>query len=134
MENEILIALNEIKSILYIILFVVVIGVVANWIRAGISFKNLVSKEMREIFTEEADTLYDNGSYQKLIKICEEHLEKRKNNVNAFWYMAKAYYQLDDYEKSKKLFEKVIKAEPSWEGEHVKPYLDKIESKLNENR
>ena len=133
MDNEILIALNNIISILYIILAVVVIGVIANWIRAGVSLKNLVSKEMGNIFTDEANTLYDEENYHKLIEICEEYLEKRKNNVNALWYMAKAHYQLNDYEKSKELFQKVIQAEPSWESEHVKPYLEKMESKLNEN-
>ena len=126
MENEILIALNEIKSILYIILSVVVIGVVANWIRAGISFKNLVSKEIANIFTDESNTLYDEGKFHELIEKCEEHLEKRKNNVNALWYMAKAYYQLDKYEKSKELFEKVIKAEPSWKVSLLSPILKKL--------
>jgi tetratricopeptide (TPR) repeat protein len=131
MENQILTTLNDIKAILYIILIVVVAGVVANWIRAGISLKGVVKKELENIFKDEADKLYDAGDFQELINHCEENLKSKKNNVNALWYLGKAYYQLENYSKSKDFFEKVIKTEPSWEKEHVKPYLEKIESLEN---
>ena len=39
MENEILSILNDIKTAIYFLLAVVIIGVVANWVRAGISIK-----------------------------------------------------------------------------------------------
>jgi len=134
METEILSTLNEIKTAIYLLLAVVIIGVVANWIRVGISLKNVIPNQLDDLFTEEANNLYDEGKFDELLASCKEQLEKKPHHSYALWYKAKAYYQKQDYDKSKPYFEKLAKVEPNWEESHIQPYLDKIEAIENENR
>jgi len=42
--------------------------------------------------------------YDKLLKLCQYELEKKPNHSYAQWYKAKAYYQMKEYIKSKKVF------------------------------
>ena len=134
MDNEVISILNEIKIAIYILMVVVILGVVANWIRAGVSVKNLIRREIDDLFTEEASNYYDEGEFDKLISHCKEKLNKKPNHSYALWYKAKAYYQKQDYEKSKHLFENLAITEPSWSESHVQPYLERIAAIENENR
>ena len=72
---------------------VVILGVIANWIRAGISVKNLIRREIDDLFTEEASNYYDEGKFDELLAHCKEKLNKNPNHSYALWYKAKAYYQ-----------------------------------------
>ena len=134
MDNEIISILNEIKTAIYVLVVVVIFGVVANWIRAGVSIKNVIRKELDDLFSEEAGDYYDKGKYDELLSHCEEHLKTKPNHSYALWYKAKAYYKKQDYEKSKQCFELLSKSEPSWDESHVQPYLRNIEAFESENR
>ncbi len=134
MDNNILSTLNEIKVAIYVLLAIVTIGVVANWVRAWASVKNLVQKELDDLFTKEAGNYYDEGKFDELLSHCDEKLKSKPNHSYALWYKAKAYYQKQEYEKSKKYFEKLEVTEPSWSASHVQPFLDKIRAIENENR
>ena len=134
MDNEVISILNEIKTAIYILMVVVILGVIANWIRAGVSVKNLIRREIDDLFTEEASNYYDEGKFDELLAHCKEQLNKKPNHSHALLYKAKAYYQKQDYEKSKRLFENLAKTEPTWNESHVQPYLEKIEAIVSENR
>ena len=134
MEQQFLSSLNEIKYLLYIILFVVVLGVGANWIRAIATVKGNLRRIFDDQFTEEASALYENEKYSELIDYCQKYLEKRKNNAHALWHLGKAYYKLEKFDKSRDCFERVAQAEPNWEETHVIPYFKKIDEKIDENR
>ena len=134
MDNNILSTLNEIKVAVYILLAIVSLGVIASWVRAWASVKNLVQKELDDLFTKEAGNYYDEGKFDELLSYCEEKLRSKPNHSYALWYKAKAYYQKHQYEQSKKCFEQLDATEPSWSASHVQPFLEKIRAIENENR
>jgi tetratricopeptide (TPR) repeat protein len=127
MDQEILSTLREIKTAIYVLMAIVVLGVVAGFIRAGIAAKDLVKGKLDDIFRDEASRLFDKGAFDELIKYCEDKLKSKPNHSNALWYVAKAYYQQGEYGKAKEYFDKLATSEPSWEKEYIQPYLEKIE-------
>lgn len=132
MEEEILSILNEIKIAIYVLLTVVIVGVIANWIRAGASMKNLIRNKLDDFFKEEACRLHEEGKSKELIGHCEDELKKRPNSSNALWFLAKAYYQIEDFEQSKEHFEKLSTLEPSWYESDIKPFMEKIDELENQ--
>jgi len=134
MDNEILITLTSIKNAIYLLIAIVSVGVVANWVRAGVALKGQLRKELDNIFSTQADDFYESCKYNELITYCDEQLSKKPNHAYAHWYKAKAYYQLKDYEKAKIFFNILSVIEPSWDETHIKPILKKIHDTENENR
>lgn len=134
MDSEVISILREIKTAIYVLVTIVMLGVVANWIRAGVSVKNIVRRELDDLFSEAASNYYDEGQFDELLSHCEEHLKTKPNHSYALWYKAKAYFQKQEYEKSKQCFEQLSKSEPSWDESHVQPYLKKIETLESEDR
>jgi tetratricopeptide (TPR) repeat protein len=128
MEQQILSTLQEIKTAIYVLMAIVVLGVVASFIRVAISVKNLVRGKLDDLFRDEAIHLFDKGSFDELIKYCEDKLKSKPHHAYALWYVAKAYYQKGEHKRAKEYFEKVATAEPSWEKDYVQPYLEKIET------
>lgn len=121
-----MLTLQEIKTAIYILMAIVVLGVTASFLRAGIAAKGLLREKLDDIFRDEASHFFDKGAFDELIKLCEDKLKSKPHHVNALWYIAKAYYQKGDHLKAKDYFEKVAKAEPSWEKQYVQPYLEKL--------
>lgn len=127
MEQQILSTLQEIKTALYVLMAIIILGVIAGFLRAGIAAKNLVKEKLDDFFRDEANHLFDKGAFDELIRYCEDKLKSKPHNSDALWYVAKAYYQKEDYSKAKEYFEKLVKAEPSWDKQYVQPYLEKID-------
>ena len=134
MDAEILAALNDIKIAIYWLIAIVVIGVIANWIRAGVSVKSLIKNNIDESFSQEASDLYAKGKLDELLEHCKEKLEYMPNHAYALWYKAKAHYKMQKYEEAKQSFKLLAESEPSWDETHVQPYLSKIDAKESENR
>lgn len=132
MDNNVVSALSEIRTAIYILLAIVTLGVIANWIRAWASVKNMLEKELAELFTKEAGDFHDKGKFDELLIYCEEKLESKPNHSYALWYKAKAHYQKHEYDKSKECFGKLEIIEPSWGTSHILPYLEKIKAIENE--
>jgi tetratricopeptide (TPR) repeat protein len=132
MEQQILSTLQEIKTAIYVLMTIVVLGVVASFIGAGISAKNLVREKLDDLFRDEASHLFDKGAFDELIKYCEDKLKPKPHNGDALWYVAKAYYQKGEHKKAKEYFEKLAKAEPSWEKQYVQPYLERSTNRKHE--
>ncbi len=127
MEQQLLATLQEIKTAIYVLMAIVVLGVVASFLRAGITSKNLVREKLNDLFRDEASHLFDKGAFDELIKYCENKLNSKAFHADALWYVAKAYYQKGEHKKAKEYFEKLAKSEPSWEKQYVQPYLEKID-------
>jgi tetratricopeptide (TPR) repeat protein len=134
MDSEAISILYEIKTAIYVLLAVVIIGVIANWIRAGVSMRNLLRRELDDAFIDEVSDYYDKGNYEELISHCDDQLRRKPNHPHALWYKAKAYYQKREFRKSRELFEKLSMVEPSWDESHVQPYITKIKVLENESR
>ena len=134
MEQQILSTLQEIKTAIYVLMAIVVLGVVASFLRAGIAAKSLLRGKLDDVFRDEASHLFDKGAFDELVNFCEDKLKSKPHDGHALWYIAKAYYQKGEHLKAKEYFEKVAKAEPSWEKQYVQPYLEKIETSQLSNR
>ena len=134
MEEEILSTLNEIKLAIYVLLAVVVLGVVANWIRAGVSLKNVIRNQLNDLFSQEAMNYYDEGKYDELLEHCAEKLKEKPNHSYALWYKAKALYSKQEYEEAIQYFEQLAIIEPNWNESHINPFLEKIRVIQDENR
>ena len=132
MENDILISLSEIKTILYILMGIFIVGVVLVCFVlyiVGVRFLSYKKSDEFKFFVEEK---LDKGLYNEVICDAKEFLKDRPYHTYAQWYLAKAYYYTDDFENARLYFEKILKREPDWV-ESVEPYLDKIiDSKLDE--
>ena len=61
MEQQILSTLQEIKTAIYILMAIVVLGVIASFLRAGIAAKGLIRGKLDDIFRDEASQLFDKG-------------------------------------------------------------------------
>ncbi len=132
MENNILISLNEIKTILYILIGIFIVGVLLVCFIlyiVGVRFLSYKKSDEFKFFTEEK---IDKGLYNEVISDAKEFLKNRPHHTYTQWYLARAYYYIDDFENAKVYFEKILKREPSWV-ESVEPYLDEInDKKINE--
>ena len=133
MENEILSKLIDIKITVFILLAVITLGVIANWVRAGVTLKNVVKKELDDLFTEEASHLYEEGRFDQLLSYCAEHLKDKPYHSYALWYKAKAYYQKKDFDQAKQSLKQLSEVEPPWDESHVQPFLRKIAAIESEN-
>ena len=126
MDTEILKTLQEIRGLLFIltsaICFVVAILFLRNIGRAITHYQSLKVNA----FINEANELFDSGSYIELVDFCESKLKKLPNHSNAVWWMAKAKFRMGEEEEAKALFEKLIELEPSWEDDYIQPYIKKI--------
>src|SRR5688572_33066629 len=71
MEQQILSTLQEIKTAIYILMAIVVLGVVASFLRAGIAAKSLLRGKLDDVFRDEANHLFDKGAFDELINFCE---------------------------------------------------------------
>jgi cytochrome c-type biogenesis protein CcmH/NrfG len=106
MEQEILNTLQEIRTVIYILVIFVFFGIVVNSVRAAISIKGLLRRELYEQFKEEASQFYDKGDFTSLIDHCIKKLKINPNHTYALWYLAKAYYQKNDFKQAKQVFRK----------------------------
>jgi len=129
MENEILSTLNELKTVFYITLSLIVITVIVLTF-AGVKFATKFAKttisDKYKFFAEE---MIDKECYEELIKSSKELLEERPNHTYALWYLGKAYFNTEDYNNARVCFEKIAKTNLEWR-DNVQPYLDEINGNL----
>ena len=130
METEITL-LQDIKSALWVLIFVVGIGVVATVVRAVITSYRAVKTEIDNIFYNSATAMYESGDLKKLVKYCHDYLKKKPKEAYAYWFLGKAHFQMEELEKAEEYFNKAVEIYPSWEKEWVGPFLEKISSAHN---
>lgn len=130
METEITL-LQDIKSALWVLIFVVSIGVFATVVRTIITSYRAVRTEIDNIFYNSANALYQEGNLNDLVKYCLNHLKKKPKEAHAYWFLGKAHFQLNELDKAEEYFNKAAEINPSWEKEWVVPFLEKITSVRN---
>jgi len=130
MENE-LILLEEIKSAIWVLIYLVGIGVALNLIRAIASSYRTIKEEWGNRFYVITSAMYENEDYDFLINHCNEHLKKKPKEAYGYWFLGKAYFQKMEYDKAESNFEKALEINPHWEEEWVSPYMKKIEVARN---
>ena len=129
MENNILVAINDLRTILYVILAIVVAGllfIIFMGYKVGAKLSSVKADDKFQFFAEEQ---MDKGCYEELITYALDFLKERPHHTYAQWYLAKAYYNLEDYENAKKYFEKIAQRELEWR-DNVMPFLDEINDNL----
>jgi len=125
MDNEILSTLNEVKTILYIILVIVSIGVGGGLVLLIGVVKKMWSIRKNENFQAKAQELLDTGCFQELIEFATDFLNERPNHTYALWFLGKSYFCIEDFANAKVQFDKIDKTELDWR-DIVQPYLDEI--------
>lgn len=129
MENE-LILLKDIKDALWILIYLIGIGVLLNIIRTIATSYKTIKDELENTFYNTVSPLYENGEYDKVIECSLEHVEKKSKDAYGYWFLGKAYYKKEDYQESLDYFNKTSEICPSWDKEWVEPYIKKINEKL----
>lgn len=125
METELLTSMNELKTILYIILTIFIIGSAIILILGYKLLHRISNSTKSEKFQYFAQEQMDKGCYEELKTYAQEFLEEKPHHIYAQWYLAKAYFYLEDYENAKKHFEKIAKTELEWR-DNVLPYLEEL--------
>ena len=129
--NEQIILLQEIKSALWLLIYLVGIGVAFNILRAVFSSYRTIKNELENAFYTTTSAMFENGDYDEVIEHCNKHLKKKPKEAYGYWFLGKAHFQKKEYEKAKSFFIKTIEIYPTWEEEWVSPYLNKIDAAIN---
>jgi tetratricopeptide (TPR) repeat protein len=122
--------LQEIRSALFILIYLVGAGVILNLLRTVATSYRTIKSELANSFYNTASKMHDNGNYEALVKYCHEHLVKNPMDPYPYWFLGKAYFQLKDFEKSIENFDRAKDISPSWEKDWIQPYLEKIEASV----
>ena len=125
MENEFLVRLDELKTLIYVLISIFSVGlllIVTIFYFIGIRFLSYKKSDYFKFCVEEK---LDKGLCSEVISDSIEFLKERPHHTYAQWYLAKAYYYTNNYENAKVYFKKILKSEPAWV-DSVEPYLDEI--------
>lgn len=71
-----LILLQEIKTAVWVLIYLVGAGVLLSLLRAVAASYRTIKSELANAFTNTATSMFERGKYEALIKYCLEHLEK----------------------------------------------------------
>jgi tetratricopeptide (TPR) repeat protein len=125
MENEIAL-LQDIKSALWILIFVVGVGVAAIVIRSAIAAYMAIRAEVGNMFYSSASAMYEAEQLGELVEFCLKHLKKKPKEAYAYWFLGQSHYKMKEYDKAVEYFNRAVELCPSWEKEWVGPFLAKI--------
>ena len=122
--------LQEIRSAVWILVYLVGAGVLLSFVRAVAASYRTIKTELASAFSNTASAMFDRGQYDSLIKYCYEHLKKNPKEAYAYWFLGKANHQLKKYDKAVEYLNKAKEIYPSWEKDWVDPILKKIKAEL----
>lgn len=126
MEQDILNELITIKSILMIL--ILTLGFATFMVFIEVFFPARVDRyKDRSSFRSTCTQLFENGSYQALIKRCNTELGKNPQSSIAYWFLGRAHFALSQYEDAKTAFHQSINIDPLLKKDYVAPFLEKIE-------
>lgn len=127
MENELITTIQSIRGYLFVLMLIAIVWVVLRIIESILKIKTEYQKVEQKNFSLTMDRYFDAGNYDKVIGRCKYKLERYPNNLDANWYLAKAYYFKEEHELSRKYFEYTLYLAPSWENS-VEPFLEKLDA------
>jgi hypothetical protein len=88
--------------------------------------KRYVLHRLEDLFRDEGNELIEKGDSIKLKAFAKEKLRERPNHVYAHWYLARALYLEKEWSEALIEFEKTRILAPSWDIEHIEPYVTEI--------
>ena len=130
METEITL-LQDIKTALWVLIFIVAIGVFATVVRAVVTSYRAIKTEIDNMFYNSASAMYESGDLKELVGYCHDHLKKKPKEAYAYWFLGKAHFQMKELDKAEEYFNKAVEMYPSWEKEWVGPFREKIATERN---
>ena len=129
MDSEILQQLEQIRVYVFIIMIAIVLWaffkVLESVQKIFIGFK----KTWDTAFDNRIQRYFDIGEYEKIIKECEEVLEKYPLHRDAIWYLARAYFGQNNYDQSIKYFKKATDLVPHWK-DSAEEYIEILNQRL----
>ncbi len=69
-------------------------------------------KKVSEQLAEEGRQIYNNGKYEDAIKILKKATTLDKDNVKAIYFLGRCYHRMNDAEKAKKYYNKIVNDYP----------------------
>ena len=127
MDNE-LILLQEIKSALWVLIYLIGIGVFFYVIKTSITVYRTLKTELDDKFYTLGAAIFESGDYDNLIEFSHKHLKKKPKEGYGYWFLGKAHFHKKEYDEAAKYFKMAAEIYPTWEKEWVEPYLQKIHS------
>lgn len=133
-------AITELKRIKWLLVATVAFGfLLTASIVAGVASLYYVSQAFEEqipptSFRDRADALLKQNKLPELKQLAEERLGDYPNDENAEWYLALFHYHSKEWGKALEHFEQVRFLAPSWENEHVGPYVKVARERLKRNK
>ena len=133
MSTEPIIAIQaEITQIKTILLVVSSVGSVAALLvifRACFGIYRDLRKLMAGQFEHQAGELLKENKLPELKAFALERLNGHPNHEYARWYLARALYLDEDYEGAIREFAELKRICPSWNSEHIEPFVQEIEKR-----
>ena len=130
MDNEIVL-LQDIKSALWVLIWIVGVGVTATVIRVIATIYPKIKNEMDNAFYNDANALFEHDKYESLIEFCFNELKKNPKEAYAYWFLGKAHFKMKEYDQAEDYFKQAVELVPSWEKDWIAPYTEKIAAERN---
>lgn len=71
----------------------------------------------------------ESQNYIGVAELSRRELEKNPKYSHAYWWLGRAHYNLGNDVESMKYFKELMEVEPTWEEEHIMPYLEKLRAR-----
>ena len=94
----------------------------------------LIKFSKRENFKYRAESLFNKGDLETVIKLTSERVKKYPNDVWARWYLGKAYFQNKDWKKALHEFTVLLDKSPTWREGYLDPYIEEIKENLRNTK
>lgn len=117
--------IRGIKLALVVVGALLVVLAILGAVRVVLLLRSKVAQGLDEMFNEDAERMFQQADLDRLVFRCRERLEERPNHVYARWYLARAYYQKEEWSKALEQFEALRKLVPNW-GSSIDPFVQQI--------
>lgn len=114
-------------AILVLLLMGVLVRVYVLCFRMPRQFENACSSTD---LVHQLRDLLDRGQFDKAIELAAERVSTHPNDVQAHWYLARAYTHKEDWFQAIKHFNTVSRIQPNWNDQYVAPYVKEIQVRI----
>lgn len=121
--------ITQIKAILLVVSSVGGVAMALVIFRACFGIYRDLRKLMFGQFEHHAGELLNENKLSELKALSLERLKEHPNHEYARWYLARALYLDKDYEGATREFSELKRICPSWNSEHIDPFVQEIEKR-----
>ena len=136
MESVIASDISTIKWLLVGILVAAIVFLVVLCVflsAAWMAIRELLHQRKSNVFSLIAKGHLERDEIEDLIEYTKEHLDTHPNNPDAYWYLARGYYQTQNWVESKRNFHRAVDISPGY-SEAADDYLEEIEERLRDSK